>query len=135
MDRMGEQELPNHVKAFVTEHIDSVLQLELLLQLRADPQRRWAAAGLASELRIDAAWAARELDDLCRRGLLKCDPSAPPEYRYAPAPELDRTVTDLADAYATRRVTVIGLIFSKPIDKLRSFADAFRIRQDDDPEQ
>ena len=30
----------------------------------------------------------------------------------------------------TSRVTVIGMIFSKPIDKIRSFADAFRIRKD-----
>jgi len=33
-------------------------------------------------------------------------------------------------SYADRRVTVIGLIFSKPVDKIRSFADAFRIRKD-----
>ena len=133
---MGEHEIPNHVRAFVTEHVDSVLQLELLLLLRSDAGRRWSAAELAQELRIDAAWAAGQLDELCRHGLLHCEPADRPTYRFAPkSPDLDRTVADLAEAYAHRRVTVIGLIFSKPIEKLRTFADAFRIRKDDkDPD-
>ena len=45
-------------------------------------------------------------------------------------PELDQAVVRLAKDYAERRVTVITLIFSKPVDKLRTFADAFRLRKD-----
>ena len=128
---MGEQELPSHVKTFLMEHIDSVLQLELLLLLQADPQRQWRAADLAQELRIDPAWAAAQLDDLCSRGLIECQFGPPASYRYAPrSAELDRTVADVAETYAARRVSVIGLIFSKPIDRIRTFADAFRIRKD-----
>ena len=48
--------------------------------------------------------------------------------RYGPEPIDDRSALDRA--YAERRVTVINLIFSKPIDKLRSFADAFRIKKE-----
>jgi hypothetical protein len=33
-----------------------------------------------------------------------------------------------------RRVTVINSIYSKPIDKIRTFADAFRLRKDEDPD-
>ena len=44
--------------------------------------------------------------------------------------DLHRAVAGLAREYAARRVTVIGLIFSKPVDKIRSFADAFRLRRD-----
>ena len=29
-------------------------------------------------------------------------------------------------------MTVINLIFSKPVDKIRTFADAFRLRKDED---
>jgi hypothetical protein len=128
---MGEQELPNNVKVFLTEHIESVLQLELLLLLQSNDRRQWTAADLAQELRIDRAWAAGQLDDLCARGLLRCDLGPPAAYQYAPrSGDLDRIVVDVAATYAARRVTVIGLIFSKPIDRIRTFADAFRIRKD-----
>jgi hypothetical protein len=45
-------------------------------------------------------------------------------------PALDAAVAQLAKDYAERRVSVITLIFSKPVDKLRTFADAFRLRKD-----
>jgi hypothetical protein len=46
--------------------------------------------------------------------------------------QLDRTASDLARLYPERRFTIIEIIFSKPNDKIRSFADAFRIRRDPD---
>ena len=116
------------------------MQLELLLLLAARADRASAPADLAAELRIDAGWVEGQLLDMAAKGLLEspdsADRSAPPptttpQFRYRPrTPELARTVADLAQAYADRRVTVIGLIFSKPVDKLRSFADAFRLRKD-----
>jgi hypothetical protein len=55
----------------------------------------------------------------------------PAQFRYEPrTDELSQTINELAMAYHNRRVTVIGLIFSKPLDKIRSFADAFRFRKD-----
>jgi hypothetical protein len=44
---------------------------------------------------------------------------------------MDRAIAGLAQAYTDRRVSVITLIFSKPVDKLRSFTDAFKLRRDD----
>jgi len=65
------------------------------------------------------------------RGLATPAGDAPDAVRYAPAPPaLDATVVQLARDYAERRVTVITMIFSKPVDKLRTFADAFRFRKD-----
>ena len=43
-----------------------------------------------------------------------------------------KVVAAVADAYAERRYTVIDVIFSKPAERIRVFADAFRLRQDDD---
>jgi hypothetical protein len=58
----------------------------------------------------------------------QADPAA---FRFDPrTTELAQAIEELARAYADRRVTVIGLIFAKPLDKIRSFADAFRIRKD-----
>jgi hypothetical protein len=43
---------------------------------------------------------------------------------------LDGTVGLLATAYARRHVAVISLIHSKPLEKAKSFADAFRLRKE-----
>ena len=37
----------------------------------------------------------------------------------------------LAACYVDRRVTIIGLIYGRPNDPIRQFADAFRIRRED----
>jgi hypothetical protein len=132
---LAEEAIPSEVRALIAEHIDSVAQLEalLLIQATSGAGGAWDAERLGRELRINRDWAASQLQHLCAHGLLNCD--KPPHYTYAPrTPELARAVEGLAQAYAERRVSVIGLIFSKPMDKLRSFADAFRLRRDPPPE-
>lgn len=110
------------------------MQLEVLLLLAAAAEagKVWTAKDLAQQLRIDEAWVDGQLRAMGTRGLVRVTDGGPAaEFLYEPrTPELRDTVTELALAYADRRVTVIGLIFSKPVDKLRSFADAFRIRKD-----
>lgn len=121
-------------QAFVAEHIDSVLQLEVLLLLRARGEQSSSAEQISKELRIDSAWAAEQLQNLCNRAILVCDESPSRTYRYNPANEQLRQAVDaLAQAYTDRRVAVISLIYSKPMDKIRGFADAFRIRPKDRP--
>ena len=122
------------VSNFLADHIESVLELELLLVLRGDAARTWTATDLATQLRIDPAFAAAQLEKFYDRRLLSAERGTDrpdPTYRYAPSSaELDAAVAAVAAAYATHRVTVIGLIFSKPTSNLRTFADAFRIRKD-----
>jgi hypothetical protein len=125
--------LPDIVREFIIEHIDSVEQVEILLLLLQKTGRTWTAESMAKELRIAVSSAATRLADLKKLGLVAPVEGAPSEYRYAPrTPALDETVRGLSDAYSERRVTVINLIFSKPIDKIRTFADAFRLRREDD---
>jgi hypothetical protein len=119
------------VRTLIVERIDSVVQLEVLLLLHSTPGRAWSSAEVAQQLRIDPSWATGQLGELAARALLAAVPEAGDSFRYAPAsPQLDGTVAQLAKDYAERRVTVITLIFSKPVDKLRTFADAFRLRKD-----
>jgi len=125
------------VISFLADHIDTVLELELLLLLRAQPARNWSAADLANQLKIDPAFAAAQLDKFHQRKLLARDAAGADQqsfaYRYAPAaPQLDATVVAVAAAYVSHRVSIIGLIFSKPTSTLKTFADAFRIRKDKD---
>lgn len=128
---MSDPQIPQEVQTFIADHIESVVQLEVLLLLHANTQRVFSAADIGRELRIDPAWAAEQLINLCSRGVLTCTNATDSLYRYGPRkPEMSQAVNGLARAYADRRVTIIGLIFSKPVDKIRSFADAFRLRKD-----
>jgi hypothetical protein len=125
------QDIPDNVRALIAAHISSVVQLELLLLLHAEPTRERTPADISRELRIDAGWVAGQLRDLCAAGLLVCTEGPNPSFRYwAARPEFHDAVEGLAHAYAERRVTVIALIFSKPADPIRSFTDAFRLRRD-----
>src|SRR5688500_13618216 len=125
---VGEQGIPQDVKAFIVEQIDSVVQVEILLLLHGQPGRDFTADEIGRELRIDPAWARAQLVELSTRGLLyqgqrASTPEAGPEasFRYQPrSAELDRAVAGLSREYADRRVSVISLIFSKPVDKIRS---------------
>jgi DNA-binding MarR family transcriptional regulator len=126
-------DLPEEVRRLIADHIDSVEQLEILLLLYQHPERTWDAEAVARELRIASISAGERLEDMAQSGLLARKDGKPVEYRYAPESEsLDAAVRGLSTAYSERRVTVINLIFSKPVDKIRTFADAFRIRRDDD---
>ncbi|HET9450958.1 MAG TPA: hypothetical protein VFO83_08760 [Aggregicoccus sp.] len=123
---MTDANLPPRVQRFLLAHIDSVEKLEVLLLLRGNAGRTWTGAAVAQELRIAEESARGRLQDLCSRGLLSCESDS---YRYAPGSGGDaQAVDELASTYALRRVSVISFIFSQPMDRIRSFADAFRIK-------
>ncbi len=118
---------------FIRTHIDSVEQLEVLLLMRNDPSKGWSAADVSRQLRSSPVSAALRLEKLTAlRLIVKTEPSQHTfTFRYEPStPELADRVTALSEAYLVRRVTVIDLIFSNPVEKIQSLADAFKIRGD-----
>lgn len=126
-------DLPGEVRRLITHHIESVEQLEILLLLYQQPERTWSREAVARELRLAPGSAAERLEGMLQDGLLRRQGDGQGEYQYAPrSPELDEAVRGLAAEYTLRRVTVINLIYSKPIDRIRTFADAFRLKKDDD---
>jgi len=128
---LSEDSLPQPVRQLITERIDSVVQLEVLLLLARDAARVWSAHDVSQTLRIDENWAAGELSTLSGRALAGATAveGGAAAYRYAPgSADLDAAVQALAKSYADRRVAVVAFIFSKPLDKIQTFADAFRIR-------
>lgn len=122
--------IPDHVAAFLGDHINSVEQLEVLLLLMRSPERRWSAKELSEELRSSPESASARLDDLHSRGFLARSPDNTYHYQTQNA-DHDRAIHDLASCYEQRKYTVINLIFSKPVDHIRTFARAFRLRKED----
>ena len=121
--------IPERARTLIVEHIHSVEQLEILLLLRAEPDRDWTAEQINDRIKSSLSSVESRLGDLERSALVQREGN---RYRYAPGPELAAAVTELANAYAERRYTVIDLIFSRPTDKLRVFARAFKLRGDGD---
>ena len=119
------------VRDFIAAFITSVVELEAVLLLHAEAGQGREARELADKLKVDPLWLNAQLRELCARGVLQCSDAPQPRYSYRPhSVELDRAVQQLASIYADLRVQIISLIYSKPIDKIQVFADAFRIRKD-----
>jgi hypothetical protein len=121
-------EVTDDAKGLIAQHIHSVEQLEVLLLLRAAPEKEWTAVEVARALVSQPESAEQRLADLAGRELIV---HGDDRYRYDASRPSDKAVNDLAEAWATRRTTVIGLVFSKPSDAVTSFSDAFRIRRRD----
>ena len=127
------ERIPEPVRRFVDECIESVGLLEVLLLLQSDPDRTWTPAAVSREVRSERVWAEVQLEYLRTHGLLEAERGAgDPAYRYSPSrPEQDQVVSQLREAFATRRVRVIQLIFKQPqTERLRAFSEAFRFRRE-----
>jgi hypothetical protein len=122
------------VKAFVHKYIQSVEHLEVLLLLYRAPEKTWTAQSVARELRADGSSIKNRLSDHTKAGLLdelQNEGSAEYFYRFRSYdPDVNEIVSQLGAAYRERRFRIIDAIFSKPNDKLRLFADAFKYRKD-----
>jgi DNA-binding HxlR family transcriptional regulator len=122
--------ITDDVKQFIYRHISSVMQLEVVLFLFNHASQAWSVTALAREFRLDPGWIESELEELCTAGLLKTAMSPERTYRLEPSSSAqERALQGLVKAYADRRVTVTSLIYSKPVDNIRVFADAFKLRK------
>lgn len=126
---MSKDRIPETVRLLIIEAIESVEQLEILLRLAADPGRAWSADEMARELRTSPRSAGHWLARLSKQKFLSDKGGS---FVFAPEPPARAAqVGALAQAYGTHRVSVIDMIFNRPLARLQSFADAFKIRGDD----
>ena len=133
---MTEKPLPDAVRNLILSKIASVWQLEILLHLHAARPRFVRVSELGHALRIDDEPLLEQLRELHSRGLVVSQPEPAAAWAYnAASPEQDQAVTELAGTYRNRPVSVISLIYSRPAEKIKTFADAFRLRQEKEPPQ
>ena len=124
-------DFPAEIEQFIGQHIESLAQLETLLLLRREPGRSWSCADLARQLYVTTDVCTAIVTDLERRGFLLRDAANVDLIRYRSAgPEADQLIDQLAELYQQRRVAVITQIYSKPVKKVQTFADAFRFRRE-----
>lgn len=119
------------VKRFIHRTINSVEQLEILLLLMSHSSRDWSAEEIGERVRLPAETVGSRLEELHVAKLL--DRGEKGRYQYAPeTAALEEHVAEkLQEAYQERRHAVMELIYSRPLENIRIFADAFRIRRED----
>lgn len=101
---------------------------ELLLAARRDETRWWTLGELiASGIAVREEDAARYVEGLQASGLVALD--AERRLQYRAAEPLAAHVATLEKVYRERPVTLIRVIYGLRDSKIRSFADAFKLRK------
>jgi hypothetical protein len=122
-------QLSQELQTLLQERLPSIEQIEIVLLLRADQQRSWSATDVATELKMPPESAAMRLFLLASSGMLSFEPSGVPRYRYAASDaRTDALLAELAAMFEADRQAVASVV-GAPVDPLRSFADAFRLKK------
>lgn len=126
-------EIPASVVRFVAEHITSLDQLELLLLLLHAPQKWWDAPSAAREIGADTNSTRRGLERFASQNLLAIAVTGDVRYRFQPGEaRLQEAAEAFNAAYRSNRLAILHLVTGRPERSIRDFANAFRIRRDDD---
>ncbi len=121
---MSESDIPENIRHFIFEHINSVEQIEVLLFLRQNAEKTCTSEAISVELRSSRASVLQRLESLMAIGLVQKNGE---EFQYNPRTnELRNTVNQLSEIYRLKRQKVFEIIFS-PMKKAKNFADAFMI--------
>jgi hypothetical protein len=117
---------------FLQDAVPGVDAAELLLLLQRESARAWsareAAAALAPGVTLAEAEAGHHLEGFRARGLVVGE--ADGRLRYQPAAEaLAQHARTLEKVYRERPVTLIRVIYGLRDKKIRSFAEAFKLRR------
>jgi DNA-binding MarR family transcriptional regulator len=121
------------VKEFISEHIHSVEQLQVLMLIHEAPERTWDAVEVSRQLGIDPIAASNRLMDLHLRGLLEHKAGAGKlyHYRYRPvAKRLAKLVEALRQTFAGAQVQLIDYVNSQRREEMKEFSEAFRWSKD-----
>jgi hypothetical protein len=122
--------LPDAVQRLVATRIDSLEMMQVLLLLSDLPPRAWTSREAAESLGSDEVSVSGQLVRLRQRGLLAVQMSEDASYRYAASGDLALAVEQLRECARSRPLEVAALLATRPQQRLRHFADAFRMRRD-----
>lgn len=128
---MTDPDFPEELRSFIQDTVPTVDAAELLLVLAERPDAEHRLADLISAMRpatLNETVARRYLAQFQTAGMVAV--TAPDTYRYKPqSPELDGLVRALTKVFNERPVTLVRIIYAPRDEKIRSFADAFRLKK------
>lgn len=120
--------IPAEIRNLILRYIDSVEMLEVLLVVFRTAPKSWTAEELAGNLRSSTESVESRLNQLVRAGFFKL---ADQKFEYAGSRDGEKEMlAELDRLYTKYRIRIIELIYSRPNDRIRTFADAFRFKKD-----
>lgn len=133
-ERLAGEEISPELQRFIQSTINSIDQLEVLLFLMSNSEREWTAGQVSERVRVASEAVAVSLKALYSAHLLSSSQTDPPSYRYAPSSNAlaEEVAKSLDRASKDNRETLIQLIYSRPLNNIKIFADAFRIKKKED---
>jgi hypothetical protein len=126
---MAEASLPQDVQQFISQHIRSVEQLEVLCVLAEERGKSCSAQEIFRRIQSTEKSVIHCLDYfVTHRIALKDSHGA---FQFAPPVSEPRNCADkLVDLYRKRRVAVIEAIYSKPAGPIQHLPDSLRLRKE-----
>lgn len=130
---MARHEVSPLVLTFLSEHVGDLHQFQLLLRLVQGGDRWWDAASVAREVGITPEEAHAALDHLAKHNLLDIRITGEVRYQFRPGTDTLREAAEACvDEFRRKPVEILDVVTGAPRRRIRDFADAFRIRRDDD---
>ena len=128
---MTDPDFPEELRSFIQDAIPTVDSAELLVLLSTHADSQYTLPQLIEAMRPTAVTepaVRRYLGTFHERGIVRVH--GDDAYQYSPSsPELDAMVRALTRVYNERPVTLVRVIYAPKDEKIRSFADAFRIKK------
>ncbi len=128
---MPEQELPSSIRSFISRHVRSVEQLDILILFSREPKAVWTVQKVYDAILSTPQSVERWLDEMVRNGLLEKMIEPATSYRCTGEVSLISQMRELGEIYHTRPVRVIEAIYRRDAAAAQSFADAFKIKNTD----
>ncbi|MNT57560.1 hypothetical protein D3C72_1949340 [compost metagenome] len=121
-------DISEELRVFIRKYINSVSLLDVLLMLKRDSSRVWTPEEVSAEMRTNPYYAKTQLEELVAAKILVAISGG--GYQYLADSAHGEIIDQLEHLYNSRRSTVINYIYSQPIDSIRDFANAFKIKKD-----
>jgi hypothetical protein len=120
-------ELPAEVQRLIAAYVASMDHVEVLRALHARREAELTSDELGAFVHLDRAMLKRVMRDLEGAGVVRDTGRG---YEYSATSREDLAIAELIAMYNTKPVTLVRAIYARPTP-LRSFADAFRLREEE----
>ena len=107
---MATQYVPGDIRDFILKHIASVAQIEALLLIWSNPEKRWSVSKVAARIYAGETETAKALEGLCANGLLVRKDDA---FGLNASEENVEMIGRLKEAYARHLIPVTDVIHGK----------------------
>lgn len=124
--------ISDEVKKFIYKYIESLAELEILLFFYNNQSQSYDSHMIAIEMRNNPHSVLMTMKVLNSYDFLILDDPDNKIYSYNRGNKDDSCIRQINSTYINYRHSLITLIFSRPSDSIRSFADAFKFKKDKD---